>query len=215
MSDGRAEEPRLVHLSLLVPGSVSRDRSSSLAAGVHPPAVVLLELHPARVLSRDWRRLPAGALTPRLFPWFPLIQALVVGAVYFFRLEVDVGTSGSIYFSSGTGDEHRAGRELGCCCRCYSRSWRRCSPRWRSKWHARWRAFEALTGLHPQHRRQPRGRHRLCRDVVAGAAADGLVRRRLRRGVAASLAAGTARRPSMPAIAGRLGAAVARPRHWC
>jgi spermidine synthase len=41
----------------------------------------------------------------RLFYWFPLIQALVVGAVYFFRLEVNVRTSGSIYFSSGTGDD--------------------------------------------------------------------------------------------------------------
>jgi SAM-dependent methyltransferase len=40
-----------------------------------------------------------------LFVWFPLIQALVVAAVYFFRLEVAVPTSGSIYFSSGTTEE--------------------------------------------------------------------------------------------------------------
>jgi SAM-dependent methyltransferase len=38
----------------------------------------------------------------RLFSWFPLILAAVVGAVYFFRLEVAVPTAGSIYFSSGT-----------------------------------------------------------------------------------------------------------------
>ena len=38
----------------------------------------------------------------RLFPWFPLIQAVTIAAAYFFRLEVGVGTSGSIYFSSGT-----------------------------------------------------------------------------------------------------------------
>jgi predicted membrane-bound spermidine synthase len=38
----------------------------------------------------------------RLFKWFPLVQAIVIGAVYFFRLEVAVPTSGSIYFSSGT-----------------------------------------------------------------------------------------------------------------
>ena len=38
----------------------------------------------------------------RLFSWFPLVQALVIGAVYYFRLEVAVPTSGSIYFSSGT-----------------------------------------------------------------------------------------------------------------
>src|SRR5262245_38681767 len=38
----------------------------------------------------------------RLFVWFPLLQAVVVAAVYFFRLEVSLPTSGSIYFSSGT-----------------------------------------------------------------------------------------------------------------
>src|SRR5262245_29152507 len=37
----------------------------------------------------------------RLFSWFPLVQAVVIGAVYYFRLEVAVPTSGSIYFSSG------------------------------------------------------------------------------------------------------------------
>ena len=40
----------------------------------------------------------------RLFAWFPLLQAVVVAAVYFFRLEVAVPTTGSIYFSSGTAD---------------------------------------------------------------------------------------------------------------
>ena len=38
----------------------------------------------------------------RLFNWFPLLQALVVGAVRYFRLEVGVAPAGSIYFSSGT-----------------------------------------------------------------------------------------------------------------
>jgi spermidine synthase len=38
----------------------------------------------------------------RLFPWFPALTAVVVAAVYFFRLEVGVPTAGSIYFSSGT-----------------------------------------------------------------------------------------------------------------
>jgi len=38
----------------------------------------------------------------RLFSWFPLVQAIVIAAVYYFRLEVAVPTSGSIYFSSGT-----------------------------------------------------------------------------------------------------------------
>jgi spermidine synthase len=40
----------------------------------------------------------------RLFAWFPLLQAVVVGAVYFFRLEVAVPTTGSIYFRSGTSE---------------------------------------------------------------------------------------------------------------
>ena len=38
----------------------------------------------------------------RLFVWFPLLQALVIAAVYYFRLEVAVSASGSIYFTSGT-----------------------------------------------------------------------------------------------------------------
>ena len=38
----------------------------------------------------------------RLFNWFPLVQAAVIAAVYFFRLEVSIPTAGSIYFSSGT-----------------------------------------------------------------------------------------------------------------
>jgi SAM-dependent methyltransferase len=41
----------------------------------------------------------------RLFVWFPLLQAVVVGAVYFLRLEVAVPTTGSIYFSSGTAEQ--------------------------------------------------------------------------------------------------------------
>lgn len=38
----------------------------------------------------------------RLFNWFPLLQAVVIAAVRYFRLEVAVPTTGSIYFSSGT-----------------------------------------------------------------------------------------------------------------
>lgn len=38
----------------------------------------------------------------RLFTWFPLLQAVVIAAVNYFRLEVSVASSGSIYFSSGT-----------------------------------------------------------------------------------------------------------------
>jgi SAM-dependent methyltransferase len=38
----------------------------------------------------------------RLFGLFPALQVVVIAAVYFFRLEVGVGASGSIYFTSGT-----------------------------------------------------------------------------------------------------------------
>jgi SAM-dependent methyltransferase len=41
-------------------------------------------------------------LRSRLFNWFPLFQAAVIAAVYFFKLEVSIPTAGSIYFSSGT-----------------------------------------------------------------------------------------------------------------
>jgi SAM-dependent methyltransferase len=41
----------------------------------------------------------------RLFRWFPLLQAAVIAAVYFFRLELSVPTAGSIYFSSGTAEK--------------------------------------------------------------------------------------------------------------
>jgi predicted membrane-bound spermidine synthase len=40
----------------------------------------------------------------RLFALFPVLQTVVIGAVYFFRLEVAVPTTGSIYFRSGTAE---------------------------------------------------------------------------------------------------------------
>ena len=40
----------------------------------------------------------------RLFTWFPVLMAAVVGAVYAFRLEVAIPQSGSIYFTSGTAE---------------------------------------------------------------------------------------------------------------
>jgi spermidine synthase len=38
----------------------------------------------------------------RLFPFFPLLMAMVIAAVHFFRLEISIPSSSSIYFSSGT-----------------------------------------------------------------------------------------------------------------
>ena len=40
----------------------------------------------------------------RLFAWFPVLTAAVIGAVYAFRLEVGIPPSASIYFTSGTAD---------------------------------------------------------------------------------------------------------------
>ena len=40
----------------------------------------------------------------RLFAWFPVLTAAVIGVVYKFRLEVALPTSGSIYFTSGTAE---------------------------------------------------------------------------------------------------------------
>ena len=41
----------------------------------------------------------------QLFVFFPLIQTVVIATVYFFRLEVAVATTGSLYFSSGTPEQ--------------------------------------------------------------------------------------------------------------
>lgn len=41
----------------------------------------------------------------RLFRFFPAVQAAVIAAVYFFRIEISVPTSGSIYFTSGTAEK--------------------------------------------------------------------------------------------------------------
>ena len=79
--------------------------------------VVLLQLHPAGVLPRHRCRLPAGAGAAPLFVWFPAIQAAVIAAVYFFRLEVAVGAEGSIYFTSGTSDDVCCASRRRCCCR--------------------------------------------------------------------------------------------------
>jgi hypothetical protein len=40
----------------------------------------------------------------RLFVWFPALVTAVVAVVYFFRLEIGIQPSGSIYFTSGTSD---------------------------------------------------------------------------------------------------------------
>ena len=103
--------PQWEWLSCLVPRPVPRGRADPLDAGLHPAAVVLLQFHPARLLPRHRRRLPARARAGAPVHLVPAVQAVVIAAVYFFRLEVAVATSGSIYFSSGTTRRGRAGRE--------------------------------------------------------------------------------------------------------
>src|SRR5512145_1818026 len=45
-----------------------------------------------------------GRRDVRLFPFFPVVMAAVIAAVHFFRLEISIPSSGSIYFSSGTAE---------------------------------------------------------------------------------------------------------------
>ena len=73
-----------------------------------PAYIRLLAYFSNFILLASFLGIGAGCLLAparaRLFVWFPLLQAAVVGAVYFFRLEVGIGASGSIYFTSGTED---------------------------------------------------------------------------------------------------------------
>ncbi|MGH9370961.1 MAG: spermidine synthase, partial [Vicinamibacterales bacterium] len=43
-------------------------------------------------------------LRARLFAWFPVLTAAVIGVVYAVKLEVAIPPSGSIYFTSGTAE---------------------------------------------------------------------------------------------------------------
>ena len=95
----------------------------------------------------------------RLFNWFPLVQAIVIAAVYFFRLEVAVPTAGSIYFSSGTAAKVVAGRKHDAAAAAVRD--RRGAVRHAGAAHgARDGAAAAAPGLHDQPRRQPRRRRR-------------------------------------------------------
>jgi hypothetical protein len=74
-----------------------------------PAYVRLLAYFSNFILLASFLGIGAGCLLAparrRLFPWFPVLQAIVIAAVYFFRIEIAVPTSGSIYFSSGTADK--------------------------------------------------------------------------------------------------------------
>ena len=84
----------------------------------------------------------------RLFRWFPLLQAAVVLAVYYFRLEISVPTAGSIYFSSGTADKSgRAGREHDAPAGALRRRRRALRHAWPSGWVARWRCCRRSTAI--------------------------------------------------------------------
>src|SRR3954471_884704 len=71
-----------------------------------PAYIRLLSYFSNFILLASFLGIGIGALLAparaRLFQWFPLVQAAVIAAVYFFRLEVSIPTAGSIYFSSGT-----------------------------------------------------------------------------------------------------------------
>lgn len=70
-----------------------------------PAYVRLLSYFSNFILLAAFLGIGVGCLLTRvrsLFVWFPAVQALVIGAVYFLRLEVAVPSSTTIYFSSGT-----------------------------------------------------------------------------------------------------------------
>src|SRR3982750_4198855 len=70
-----------------------------------PAYVRLLAYFSNFILLAAFLGIGVGCLLTRarsLFVWYAPLQALVIGVVAYFRLEVAVPTSTSIYFSSGT-----------------------------------------------------------------------------------------------------------------
>ena len=70
-----------------------------------PAYVRLLAYFSNFILLAAFLGIGVGCLLTRrrtLFAWFAPLQALVIAAVYYFRLEVGVAATTSIYFSSGT-----------------------------------------------------------------------------------------------------------------
>jgi SAM-dependent methyltransferase len=73
-----------------------------------PAQIRLLSYFSNFILLAAFLGIGIGALLGRvrrpLFIWYPLLQLALIGAVYFFRLEVRISAPGSIYFASGTSD---------------------------------------------------------------------------------------------------------------
>jgi SAM-dependent methyltransferase len=70
-----------------------------------PAYVRLLSYFSNFILLAAFLGIGIGCLLTRrrsFFGWFAPIQALVIGAVHYFRLEVSIAASSSIYFTSGT-----------------------------------------------------------------------------------------------------------------
>jgi len=70
-----------------------------------PAYVRLLSYFSNFILLASFLGIGVGCLLTRtrpLLPWFAAVQTLVIGAVYFLRLEIHVPSSTSIYFTSGT-----------------------------------------------------------------------------------------------------------------
>jgi len=73
-----------------------------------PAQIRLLSYFSNFILLAAFLGIGIGALLGRmrrpLFPWYPLLQLVVIAVVYFIRLEVRINAPGSIYFTSGTTD---------------------------------------------------------------------------------------------------------------
>ena len=152
-----------------------------------------------------------ASVAGRLFRWFPALQAAVILAVYYFRLEISVPTAGSIYFSSGTvRQERRAGREHDAAAAALPR--RRGAVRDAGAADGDGDGGAAAAArLHLQHRRQPGRRGGVRAHLLAAAVAGLVVRAGVRlRGAAARLAGARGRRRAGAGLDGSATAA----RRW-
>ena len=129
------------------------------------------------------RRLPAGDLAGRgCSRWFPVLTAAVIGAVYVVPARGRDSAVGQHLLHERHRRSGAAGRDRRCCCRCCSWRWRRCSRRRRSAWRGRWPRWPPLRAYTLNIAGSLTGVVALRGDLVAGAAAGGLVHAAVRRG---------------------------------
>ena len=183
-------------------GTLPRSCADSLDARLHPAAGLLLQLHPAREFPGHRRRLPSGAVAPAAV----CLVSAAAGRRNWRRLFLPPRSRGAVDWQHLFYERHgRAGRRR----REHDAPAARVRDRRRALRDAgaahgqRDGRAAAVARLHDQPRWQPRRRGPVCRDLVAPALANVVVRRRVRRGAAATADGGAWRRPPVgPAKAG-------------